>query len=545
MLSFDDFPVVYLAIGYVLAAVMALLAVGKNSNNREFLFLSVSGLLVILMRVPIVIFNQEINPDESQMIAHAITLWHYPVYWQSVDGTTIGPLDNYALLLPAFFGRAFDYTSARLIGLLCVLGSLWFFYQSVKNFFEGSVARLALLPPLFLVAFTQEADFVHYSSEQLPVFLLNLGLWLLSKVKSQSDLCSNYKPKRALQGLFWLGFVLGMSPFAKIQAVPQAAVLGLFAWVFSFRPNQLWQNTAALVGGGLVFPLLTIAWAAIYGVLDDFWDFYVLGNLIYAGGSSLTEAVLRIPAFFAKSADFMAFLISMIAVALAAASISGKLLSDKKQISLKIKLFAALWLVASLYAATKSGNDFVHYLNFCIYPFALTGVAFFRSWANTGRLSWLPAFLSLLPFAALFGFKVVKHQPLNRYVSTADHRVPQSGVAELIRQYAESNERLVVWGWMCRYHVETGMPQGTAENHSERCIYPHPMREKYYRRYLNDLAANRPKIFVDTVPNSLWLNDRATQAHEAFPELKAFIAQNYRLVGEIDRTRVYVRKAEQ
>ena len=103
MLSFDDFPVVYFALGYLLAAAVALLVYGNKIRIQELLFLVASGTLVILMRLPIVIFNQEINPDESQMIAHALTLQQYPIYWQSVDGTTIGPLDNYVLLLPSFF----------------------------------------------------------------------------------------------------------------------------------------------------------------------------------------------------------------------------------------------------------------------------------------------------------------------------------------------------------------------------------------------------------------------------------------------------------
>ena len=550
VLSFDDFPVIYFLLGYLWAVVIALLAVRKNIKNREWLFLAASGLLVILMRVPILIFNQEINPDESQMIAHAITLWHYPVYWQSVDGTTIGPLDNYALLLPAFLGQALDYTSARLVGIFCVVGSLWFFYKSVKNFFNDSVARLAILPPLFLVAFTQEADFVHYSSEQLPVFFLNLGLWVLSTIfrdyPSRFSFKSDYKSGLALgKKLFWLGFVLGMSPFAKIQVVPQAAVIALFAFILSFRSNDLFRPIAVLVGGGLVFPALTVAWAAIYGVLDDFWNFYVLGNLIYAGGSSMIGAIVRIPAFFAKSPDFLAFLISIAFASVVTLLMGGKVLPEKRQIYYNRTLFACLWLLASLYAATKSGNDFVHYLNLCIYPFALTGALLFSAETAPRRISRAPAFISLLPFAAIFGYKVLQHQPLNRYISTADHRVPQSEVSALIRQYADSNDRLAVWGWMCRYYVETKMPQGTAENHSERCIYPHPMRERYYRRYLADLEQNRPKVFVDAVPNSLWLNDRATQGHEAFPELKEFITNNYRLVGEVDQTRVYVRNAEQ
>jgi hypothetical protein len=542
VLSFDDFPVVYFMLGYVLAAVIVLLVYWNKLRFQEPIFLLLSGILVVVMRLPILIFNQEINPDESQMIAHAITLRQFPIYWQSVDGTTIGPLDNYILILPSFLGRTLDYTSARLVGLICVLGSLWFFYKSLRNFFSASVARLALLPPLFLVAFTQDADFVHYSSEQLPVLFLNLGLWLLSRLFENDKTQSIFrKPVNTSVRLFWLGLILGMSPFAKIQVVPQAAVLGLFALVFTFRLQHLFKNAGALIAGALVFPLLTISWAVAYGVLDDFWDFYMLGNLIYAGGSTVLGSVLRFPAFFAKSPDFLLFLISICLVSLLGL-VTGKY-QRKRQTNLM--LLALLGLLASLYAATKSGNDFVHYLNFCIYPFALVGALFLSKIMNNQRLVWLAA-ACFMPFATVFGYKVLKHQPINAYVSTTDHRVPVSGVSRLILKYANSKERLVIWGWMCRYHVETQMPQGTAENHSERCIYPHSMRAKYYNRYLNDLIQNRPKVFVDAVgPNSLWLNDRTTQAHEAFADLKTLIAQNYHLVGEVESTRVYVRNTEE
>lgn len=94
-----------------------------------------------------------------------------------------------------------------------------------------------------------------------------------------------------------------------------------------------------------------------------------------------------------------------------------------------------------------------------------------------------------------------------------------------------------------KYHVETQLPQGAAEAHTERCIFNHPLRAQYFRRYLKDLREKDPKIFVDAVgPRSFWVQDRATQGHEAFPELKNWIDTHYQLVGEVDFTRVYVRK---
>ena len=525
MLSFDDFPIVYCALGYLLAGAIVVLTLLKNKNFQEILFLGLSAALLLFMRLPVVIFNQEINPDESQMLAHAITLKQYPIYWQSVDGTTIGPLDNYALLLPSFFGRAIDYTSGRLVGLLCVLGSLWFFYRSVKNWWGENTARVALLPPLFLLTFTQEADYVHYSSEQLPVLILNIGLWLLSK---------NWNPSPKIAPWFLLGLVLGMSPFAKIQVVPQAAVIGLFAIIQGWNTEKRMTKLSALVLGAVTFPILTLVWAWTYDVLDDFWNFYVLGNLIYAGGSSLIDSILRLPHFFANSPSFMAFLLTALPLVLLAFK------GGKNKTTLFY--FAVLWLLTALYAATKSGNDFVHYLNLCIYPFGLMAALGINTLVTQSKTRVALAILIVGVWVGWFGYKVLKREPLNAYLSTADHRVPVSQVSKLIQQYASSNDRLVIWGWMCRYHVETQMPQGTAENHSERCIYPHPMREIYYKRYLADLKQNAPKVFVDAVgPNSLWLYDRSTQAHEAFPELKALVDAHYRLVGEVENTRVFVR----
>lgn len=529
MISFDDFPIVYFALGYALAVgVVLLFFLRTNIPHFSAIVLVLGAVLLVGMRLPAVIFNQEINPDESQMIAHALTLKQYPIYWDSVDGTTIGPVNNYMLLLPAFLGLGFDYVAIRLLGLVWVLGSLFFFYHSVKNFFDVPTALLSLLPPLFFLSFTQDADFVHYSSEQLPLFLLNAALWRVSKIAAGSE--------KGFAGIFFLGLLLGLNPFAKIQVVPQAAVIGLFALITLYQHTHFLKACLVLIAGSLTVPVSIVALAGAFGVLDDLWDYYVLGNLIYAGGSSLIDAIVRLPSFFAKSHDFPLYLGSLIL--LLAVSIFQKNKQGFKANGLTV--FIGLWLVAALYAATKTGNDFGHYLNLCVYPFALLGALFVDKLQKNGSRVPAAACVVLLPFLAGFGVKAVRHRPLNAYISGIDHRVPVSAVSQLILKHAQPTDRLVVWGWMCRYHVETQMPQGTAENHSERCIYPHPLRQKYYERYLSDLKRNRPKVFVDAVGNSLWINDRASQAHEVFPELKSFIEKNYRFVGETERTRVYI-----
>jgi hypothetical protein len=102
MITFDSFPPVYWLLGYLLAAIVVFSANYKAVPTKAYLALSM--LLLLVMRLPVIVFNRELNPDESQMLSHAITLFQDPVYWRSVDGTTIGPLDNYLLVIPKIVG---------------------------------------------------------------------------------------------------------------------------------------------------------------------------------------------------------------------------------------------------------------------------------------------------------------------------------------------------------------------------------------------------------------------------------------------------------
>ena len=248
MLSFDNSPPVYWLIGYLLAGGVIFASQYKPLSNRAYL---VSGILLLaFMRLPVIVFNRELNQDESQMLSHAITLLQDPVYWRSVDGTTIGPLDNYLLVLPKLLGFQINYSSGRFMGLLCVAGAWLFLFSALKNWFGISIARRLSVVPLLFVAFTQEIDFVHYSSEQLPVLLLAFCVWQLSRLD----------PKTAPvpSGLYLLGLAAGAVPFGKLQAVPIVAVIILSAFWVLFRRFQRYgefKSVVALVLGGLTVPL--------------------------------------------------------------------------------------------------------------------------------------------------------------------------------------------------------------------------------------------------------------------------------------------------
>lgn len=532
MISFDNSPTVYWLIGYTLACFVIFAAYCKPFSSRVYLI--AGSLLLVAMRLPVIVFNRELNVDESQMLSHAITLLQDPVYWRSVDGTTIGPLDNYLLTVPGLLGFQIDYIAGRAMGLLCVAGAWLLLFSAIKNWFGETTARWVSVLPLFFLAFTQEVDFVHYSSEQLPVFLLALCLWLLSRLDPQ---ITSSKAE-----LYFLGFVAGAVPFAKLQAVPLAIVLVLdAAWICyqQFRQSRDPRGALALVLGGLSVPVLFLVFTISFHVFKDLIDFYILGNAIYAGGSGFLNIPSQFSRIFLLTPDFQLFTLVLIVPMLnGLVRILRFAVPGKKDMGLPLSILALV--MVSVFAVTKSGNDFIHYLNFCIIPWTLLA-----AYGLSGLGKWSLAFpVALLAwFLGNDALHFVKERQLNSFNSVEATKLRQSPVVREIRKRSRKGDYMVVWGWQCGYYVEAQLAEGTAENHSERSIFEHPMREIYRNRYMSDLERTKPAFILDAVgKNSVWVQDKKTQGIESYPELNQYIRNHYVLAGDFDDVRLFIRR---
>ncbi|QRR02801.1 hypothetical protein [Dyadobacter sandarakinus] len=530
MITFDSSPTIYWLAGYVLAGIVIIASGWRKVPDRLFLLLCLT--LFVFMRLPAIVFNRELNPDESQMLSHAITLFQDPVYWRSVDGTTIGPLDNYLLVIPRILGFQINYTSGRLMGMLCSAGALTFLFLSLKNWFSGG-RRWAFAATVIMLAFTQELDFVHYSSEQLPVFMLSACVWLFSRLSIQKKLSP--------RALFVLGLVAGASPFAKLQVVPMALVIVAGAcWLcfVHFRKNKNLTHVFSLLAGGLAFPLVVLAWTFTFGVFRDLIDFYLLGNVIYAGGKGFWSIPSQFALILRRSTDFQIYSMVLL-VPIIAGLIRIVTIFRRKEEQYPVPVTLGLLLLATIYAVTKSGNDFVHYLNFCFIPWTLLAAYGF---AKPGK--WHLAFpaIVLACFITCDAFLFRKEHRLNDFPSTGARGLGESEVVKAARKFIRKGDYMTVWGWQCIYYVEAQLAQGTAENHSERSIFSHPLRDTYRQRYLSDVERTRPAVILDAVgKNSFWVQDRPTQDLRCFPGLFSYVSKNYSLAGDYDGTRLYVR----
>lgn len=496
----------------------------QNKETNSTLFLPIALILIVLMRLPAIFCNQEFNPDESQMIAHAITLKQYPVYWQSADGATIGPLNSYFLAFFGILSGTIDYKLAHTVALICTLLSLLLFYQSIKLFCSKPTSRLVLLPPILFLSFQQSNEFIHYSSEQLPMVLLNLSLWLALIIYTND------------QTRWWvyviLGFVLAAVPFAKLQASLQALFIGLAVIALLFRKKKR-TNIFGLVAGALSFLLVTAALLVQFNVVADFLEFYIQGNLFYAANGHEGNTIRH----FFRLLNLENFIIYPITIMLFLLPRFGNL---KASFDLPLFVFAFIWLLIGMYSVSMPGRRYGHYLNLLIYPSALFLLVIIKDIPINKASNW-----SCMASALIWAFVLILRPNSNpllvNFASNFMQVVPKSKIANKILAYATHQDRLTVWGWACNYYVETQLAQGTAESHTERCIDPSSVRRGHQLRYISNITKNRPVVFIDAVlPSHFHMNNPQTQSYENFPLLKHFINTNYKLVDTIDGVRVFV-----
>jgi hypothetical protein len=490
--------------------------------------------VLLAFRWPMLWIKFELNPDESQLIAGALTLWHDPVFWRSVDGSTAGPLDYYPLMPAGLFSGLTAYAIARLTALTVVWGTLLFVGETLAAVTNVAVARIAVLPALAFYAFTTNPDFTHCSTELIPLLLLAAAAYAIVR--------HTVVPSRS-----WLWFVavlLGSVPFAKLQAAPIAAALGAMLILHEVAGGRA-RGLAPLFIGALLPTLMIEAASLIFGLNERIAIPYLLNNLSYVNSTPFSLGDVAVAQWWNSVYDgySVRWLVGVAVFGLLALAHIGTASASLRRFGLA----AVVLLAIAIACVLTPRRPFAHYLHLVSLPLSLiAGVALGIVWQHASRASrfhqkafWVGLFFvcTLLP-------QIVRRtsdgdRVLHVYFAFVSRFTAE--LTDVIRPLATRGEPLAIWGRRCALYVETGLYQATRQAHSEVQILPGPWQRYFLQCYYEDFRAANPPVFVDAVgPGNFQFQNRAL-AHEAFPPLRAWVQSHYSLVADIGGTRVYAR----
>ena len=496
---------------------------------------ALAAVTLLCFRWPMLWVQHQLNPDESQLIAGALTLRHDPVFWRSVDGGTAGPLDYYPLLPAAWADGFTSYAVARLIALTVVYGTIVFGGETLALLAGPALARIAMLPALAALAFTTTPDFAHYSTELMPALLLAAAGYLAGR--------QVHTP--APRQLWLIALLLGGVLWAKLQAAPLAGVLWLLVAVHEYRAGRT-RSLVPLVAGALLPTLLCLGAALLTGQTQHLVVPYVLHNFAYVGSPhfSLWENVAG-QWQNALIDGYFGFWLAGAALCLAPLALNSARTAPVA--ARHAAIAAALLFAIGVFSALAPRRASAHHLQLVPLPLLwLTGTVLALAWPRedapgAARRRVLAAGLFLAcALGPQLAWRVAGVDSFAA-INAAGVSPARRQLVSLVRTFSSAGEPLALWGWRCSLYVEAGRPQATRQAQTEAQIYPGPLQPYFLRRYFEDFQAANPPVFADAVgPGNFSYQDRA-KAHECFPPLRAWVAARYTQVADLDGTRLYVR----
>jgi len=494
----------------------------------------------------------QLNVDEGQVLAQAMRYEQDLTPWRAVDGETGGPILSWLPLLAHKIGLPFDFRMVHILAVLCLVGTLLATYTVASQLLGEAAAVIGLAAGSWWLAATPDADFIHYSSELVPSLLLSVALVALVTADRG----------RAGGGrIFFGGLLLGLIPWAKLQAVPIGVVLGLWALVDisraqGVRPARRCLRVVLLVVGSVAPTALILRWVASAGAWDQFWHSYILANLSRAAGEPWpTQGAKLVHLLFAQEGSSW-FLDAFVLVAGAfwlraqdgARALPGRPMG-----------LAVLLLAAALFAVLRPITQYSHYEQLCLVPLMLVAGCCARVILADGtpapgqrkRTGWIVLAVGLLPLSLAYFWRFDEIRALRQamlYENSAAFQI-ETFVDSAVRQFAPHPESLAVWGWAPYLYVDLGIPPGTRDAGYTSLHDGNPSQDFMRASFFRDLVASAPQVIVDTED---YIAGGVRQTAPAiFPAFADFLKKNYGLVGRGTATRgrdysvlvdVYVRR---
>jgi hypothetical protein len=486
----------------------------------------------ILCRLPVIGLNSALNPDESQLIANASKFMTDMSTWRSVDTTSSGPINSFVLMWANALGGSGSFVTARLtlVAFLCAAWVMLFAATAGKPLLLRIVVGT-----LTMLCFSGASADLHYTSEAVSVALLALGLMVAAR---------HINAAVGWRSLAIGAFALGLVPFAKLQAAPVAAVIGI--WQFGYAAargsgTQRIKNLAALGAGACLPAVALLVPLALTEGLQDFWNSYIVWAQLYVVPSlsfaQLVETVGSSSTYGFSGPIVELFFIGCLSVC--ACGVIGWIcgLNRFHPRELQTLLLAAAVVLVSIFVVIRPGRMFPHYLYLLVIPSAFfaacswgTRAARWRPFVAHGRLmracqtaavalcaaSFLGAVLS-------FSEVMIIHPPLE--VRAAD-RLFSAG--NLLRDGDAARPRLLIWGWMPQWYVYSDAIPATRDIHTYNQMMPSILRSYFRSRLLQEVNTSPPEYIIDAAASgSFWYTNPSEDGLATFPALQQIVDTQY------------------
>lgn len=476
----------------------------KSRYTYELLF-GFCLLMLVISRIHTVFLNQELNVDETMLLSQAITLSKTGGYfWEKLHGGSVGLINTYLVLLFSKIGLPIDFSTAHFISLLLVVSTCLLLFLVGKKRYSSRVAFWGVFPTLFFLIIAQKPDFLHLSSEQLPVFFIALvTYWVALGLSSNSN-------------TYWYisGFLLGVVPYTKLQSSLLAVFVALVIAYILIEQKKI-KVLGVYIFTGFLFSIINALILIRLSAFDKFYDRYIVDNLSYINTDSLS---VKVGYFFDKiisEKSLLLFLLVFLVIFIIGAVKERKsILKEKKTLAILLFLF-----FITIYSIIKPGNFALHYYYFLIFPITL-GTLFI---ASKVKLSDKHAAFTFVPLLLLVFYFIIKRKQFVPDFTKAKLVETQAG--KIARKYLlKDSDTLVEYIRYGHQNVLLQRPQGTSMNFDHR----------NYRNRAKHLLKNFQNEIVEHQPLVIFEHSLFPELKNEMPTLYQFVKTNYIRIGEFN-----------
>ncbi len=543
----------------------------KSRLSSPAIVIAVLLVCLFLLRLPSALLPLQLNADESQWLCQAMKFMVDPRPWKAADPVTSGPFTSYLISIFLLMGFRPTFVLAHMLASLLACLQVLVAYLTLRRLRSEQTAALGAFLMVLLYGFTTHKHYLHYASEWLPSLLLMVGFYVFLVWLDEP---AGDNTSRRLYLLFSAGLALGAAPWCKLQASPITLALGLLFVIAAFRnrgPSCSFsaraKELAAFSAGAILTTCVMLVILVETGAIRDFWNSYILSNLAFAGHFSLTRCIGN---SVLALLEFAIFAPLPVAIVIAGLLLHPSLDADVGLLFRRGKwAFAGLlaYAGAALFAVARVRIPSFHHTLFLLPPLVYLVASLLPPSSELTELAQKRPFplrlavasVLVLAAATITGMRYVdmikavgelqgggtdrKSRILNEEIGPGkrvsadfmhftieDSYEPISAVVNDIRRTHRVTS-LAIWGYEPGVYVLTSMPPATRDSHTYSQITKGPFRQYFQDRFMDDLRANPPDLFIDAVAKgALWTEN---DGYESDPALRKFIDDNYVLVDKL------------